>query len=495
MISYSETYIFPERGIVKLFSFCADDTSCVQDETIKSSLSEHDSKKAHGVDESQDGIGSIPTPCKTKETRKRRNDGNDMNKKPSQRQRMKKHRPKIFDESKPKKVPKAQTPRVPKSKPKTPKPTTPYWEQERRMQSRKKEFTASTSCHIEDLGHDVQEASRSSIVIGSSKRCLDFDGYSVDKEPQSHEEPPVPGFEKFDCFFGKIVTSKRNTPRRSKFLNKSLKASDELLGDDNKQQHAEDKISTRNQEQVDTHGRKYVNFYQRRKKINSNSANPIDPQSANLIPTVQVYQRLYRGNQCLQYSKKCGPNFPKLFKKQRTARKKVNIKINHWYIIAKSLVKRLHRKNTQSTRENVQNRVNKSKDKKRVVKPNPYTDELLPVFLHPPRRKRSIRHTYLRESVTDFPYDFQHYLLCQGGSSLQITKCLSLQDVPVQRINSFTSPQQKCQRFDNSIRNPNWLQLQEVVVLESQSLPLKEQDISHTIEGNEADVISILNIF
>ncbi|KAI3675769.1 hypothetical protein L1987_85362 [Smallanthus sonchifolius] len=453
-----------------------DDTSCAPEEAVKITPSEHDSKKVHGVDESQDGIGSIPTPVKTKETRKRHNDGNDVNKKPSQRPRVKKHRPKIFDDSKPKKVPKAQTPRA-TSRTKTPKPATPNRVQEWRTQKSTECTQKSTTFGIEDVVQDVQEASRACIVVGSCKRFLDFDRHPVDKESKSHEEPIIDfDFDKFDR--GKIVTSKRNTPRKSKFQNKSLKASTNLLGDDNKQQHEQDICVTRTQEQIDTKGRKYVHFYQRRKKISSNSTNP--------IPTLLVYRRPFRGNHCLHYSKKCGPIFPKLFKKQRTMIKKVKIKVNHWCIIAynlhKNLVKISPRKLTQATRKKVQNRVNKSKDKKGAVKPDLYIDKLLPAFLLHLRRKRSIMHTRLRESIREFPYDFTNYLLCQEENFLQIKEYDPLQEVPVQSIKSFTSLYRDVPRFDSSVGNLNWLQLQEVVVLGSQSLPPEQQDILHTRE-------------
>ncbi|KAM0063733.1 putative HhH-GPD domain, endonuclease III-like, iron-sulfur cluster loop, DNA glycosylase [Helianthus debilis subsp. tardiflorus] len=219
----------------------------------------------------------------------------------------------------------------------------------------------------------------------------------------------------------------------------------------------------------------------RRKKICSSST--------SRIPTLLVYRRSCRKDLCLYHSKKCGPVFPKLFKKQRTMRKKVNIKVNHWYIISgephKSLMNRSHRKLTQTTRKNVEIRVNKSKDKKGVVKPHIYTDEFRRVFLHQ-RRKRSIRHTRLRESIRMPPYDPDNYLLCQEKNFLPITECLPLHEVPVQRIKSFTSPHRDSPRPDNSLGNLNWLQLQEVVVLESQSLPPEHQpghqDILHTRE-------------
>ncbi|KAL8205722.1 hypothetical protein R6Q57_009273 [Mikania cordata] len=463
-----------------------DDTSCLQAETVKISPSEHDHKKALGVDESQDGIGSIPTPSKTEATRKRHNDGNDMNKKPSQRPRMKKHRPKIFDDSKPKKIPKAQTTQAPTSSPRTPKhatpkPATPNWGQERKMQSRKSNFTVSTNCMqksttcvIEDVGPDFQEASRASRVVGSCKRFLDFD--SNLKELKSHEESPILRFNYGNFFCGKIVTSKRNTPRRSKFQTKSLKAYDNLIGDNDKQK-VQDIYLTRNQDQFDRNGRRYVYVYQRRKKISSNSTCP--------TPTLQVYRRrLFRGNECLHYSKTCGPFFPKLFKKQRTIRKKVNIKVNHWYIIAdelhKSLVKRSDRRLSQTARKKIQNRVNKSKYKK-----------ILHVFWNA-RRKRSIMHTRLRKSITEFPYDLKDCLSCQEKNFLQMIEFVPLHEVPVQRIKSFTSPSWNFPHFDSFVGNLNWLQLQDTVVLESQSFPPNQQAILHTREGlNESNASEV----
>ncbi|KAM0023774.1 putative HhH-GPD domain, endonuclease III-like, iron-sulfur cluster loop, DNA glycosylase [Helianthus debilis subsp. tardiflorus] len=292
----------------------ADDTSCVQEEIVKILPLVHDSQKACGVDESRDGIGSIPTPSKIKETRKRHNDENDINKKPSQRPRVKKHMPKIsFDDSKREKVPKAQTPgAIPRQK---------TSKQERRMRSRKNKLSVSSTCmqkstiiSIEDVGQDVQEVPRATIVVSYCKRFLDFDRRLVDKAPKLHKEPSILGFdfEKFDCFRGKMVTSKRNTPRRSRFQNKSLIASDNLVGDNNTH-HEQDISIIRNQEQIDRYGRRYVNIFRRRKKISSSST--------TLIPTRQVYRRSCRKDVC-SYN--------------------------------------------ETTMENVQNRVNKSKDRKGV---------------------------------------------------------------------------------------------------------------------------------
>ncbi|KAI7734524.1 hypothetical protein M8C21_030971 [Ambrosia artemisiifolia] len=257
-----------------------DYTSCVQEETVKIPPLVHDSQKACGVDDSRDGIESIPTPSKTKETRKRHNDGNDMNKKPK------------FDDSKPGKGPNS------KGSNSTRDTETKDSKQERRMQSRKNKFSVSSTClqkstiiGIEDAGQDVQEVSRASIVDSSCKRFLDFDRHPVDKESKLHGESSILGFdfEKFDCFPGKIVTSKRNTPRRSRFQNKSLIASDNLVVNNNTRQHEQDISTIRNQEQVDIYGRRYVNFYQPRRKIGSSSTSPIPT-----VPTMQVYRRACR---------------------------------------------------------------------------------------------------------------------------------------------------------------------------------------------------------
>nr|GEU84737.1 protein ROS1-like [Tanacetum cinerariifolium] len=204
-------------------------TSSVQEEAVRIPTSEcGDSKKAHSGDKSPVDKGSIPTPFKTKESMKRRNDGIDMNKKAKQRRRMKKHRPKVYDDSLPKKAPKAQTPRrsIPKPRPpKTPKPATPNRVQEKRNNFNKNKSSSmqsSTTCGFGDVVQDIEEVSTPSIITADScKRSLNFDDH-IAKESnlvsKPHEEEP-PRLETVvgDLYnFGTIVTSKRNTPRRSR---------------------------------------------------------------------------------------------------------------------------------------------------------------------------------------------------------------------------------------------------------------------------------------
>ncbi|KAI3719974.1 hypothetical protein L6452_20881 [Arctium lappa] len=304
--------------------------------------SERDSKHAR---RSRVGSGSVPSPT---DSRKRRNDGIDMNKKPN---RMKKHRPKVYDDSKPKKVPSvstpgpktpnpvqerkntftncmqnstskqkkvpmAQSPRASTPRPKTPKPTTPNQVQERMKHPRK------------------------------CKRSLDFNYH----RGFHHISEQPPSFGEFDCF-GNIVTSNSNTLRRSC-----------RLEDNNKQQCWERIISIiRNQVRAEKHVGKLVYCYQRRKK--SSSMN-----TTSFIPMLQVYQRKLRENQCLQSSKKNGPDFPRMFKKQRAKRKKSATIGNWWYIQAvidgKSHAKTSHRKHIQTTAKGVHNKVNKFKKRK-----------------------------------------------------------------------------------------------------------------------------------
>ncbi|XP_024966417.1 uncharacterized protein LOC112506532 isoform X2 [Cynara cardunculus var. scolymus] len=495
----------PKSNAADQLCFCVDDTSCAREEEVKVPHSECDSKNVHRVHESRAGVGSVPTTSEKKDSRKRRNDGIDLNKKPSQRPRMKKHRPKILDDSKPKKVPKAQTPRASTPRPKTPKPVTPNRVQERRKPARKNTFTGSTSCMqsstsygYKDVVQDVQSASMSSIIVFKScKRSLDFNHHLVDGKShyvsKSHVQPRSVNYDLGEfSYFGKLVTSKRNTPRRSRFQKKCLKASEDLLADNNKQQCHQDTSVIRNQELAETHGRRFVYFYQRRKKRSSNAT--------SVIPTLQVYRRKFRANQCLQNSKKSGPNFPSIFKKQRAKRRKATMNVNWWYIKAfedgKKRVKRSHRKHIQTTGKSVHNGVNKSKDHKGVVKPNLHTAErFLHVFLTK-KRKRSIRHTRRRENILDIPifkttpyesekrrenimelsifkampYETEICLPQQEESFLKVTECFPLQEVPIQTIESFTSFHRNVQLVDNSVDALKSLQLQEVPVLGSQSL-------------------------
>ncbi|PWA45968.1 DNA glycosylase [Artemisia annua] len=475
------------------------DASSVQEEAVKIPTSECDGKKAHSGDESPVDKGSIPTPSKTKESRKRHNDGIDMNKKAKQKPRMKKHRPKVYDESKPKKPPKAQTPKrsIPKPRPpKTPKPATPNRVQEKKKNSDKNKSScmqSSTTCGFGDVARDIEEASTASIITADScKRSLNFDDHIAKEsnlvsksheEPhhiakesnlvsKSHEEPPRLEIFVGDFYnFGKIVTSKRNTPRRSRFLKKSLEASEDLLGDIS---------ATRNQDQADGNGRKYIHVYQRRKKINLNAT--------SLTPALKVYRRMIKENKCLQFSKRCGPVFPKLYKKQRSLRKRM--KIHRWCDkaddVGKSSVRRSIRKPVPINRKTIQNAVNKPIVKKKVVKPNIYTEEWLRRVFSPPRRIRSV--IRYREVIGDLnsnqtmPYDDDDFLYCHEENFLQIPECLPLQEVPALRIESFTSIYSDFLRVDNL----KWFglrELREVPVIQSRSLVPDNEETSDTDEG------------
>nr|XP_043619619.1 DNA glycosylase/AP lyase ROS1-like [Erigeron canadensis] len=499
-----------------------DDTSCVQEEAVKVPSGCDGKKAADGLDES---LGSVPTPFRTEDSRKRRNNGIDLNKKPSQRPRVKKHRPKIFDESKPKRVPKVQTPKGTTPRPKkTPKPATPNRVQEKSASSKHNKDTGSTDCvqnfashgHV-DAEQVVQEAARDSLVV--AKRCnryLDFDSDLVAQE--SHNVSKIQdsrriffNLESFGCL-GKIVTSKRNTPRRSKFPKKTHQASEDLFGGNDKEKHEQAFCFTR-EEAAGKSSSKYVYFYQRRKKINS--------KVISYTPTVQVYRRTFRENNCVENSKKIGPNFPKLFKQRRTFGKKANI---GWWCIdrvedAQGNGKSSLRKCIQATSKKVHIKVDKSKDKKRLVKkPEIPRGEWLRSVFSPPRRKRSIRQIRRMGNNKDFlgssrmPYDDDTYLKCQEEYSLQITDSLPQQDVDIclnceenflqiteslrlqadyidinceeenflqitesvpvhevliHRIESFTSLHRDVQRIDDFVCGLNNFQLQEVPVFQS----------------------------
>ncbi|CAI9276548.1 unnamed protein product [Lactuca saligna] len=442
-------------------------TSCIQEET------KCNDNKAHGVHESNYGINnsipSVPSPSETKDSRKRRNNGIDLNKKPNKRTRMKKHRPKVYDDSKPKKVQKPKTP-----KPKTPKPVTPNRVHEKSVRSRKEKFKEPTSCMQKSTSYvdqrdsklheeticmqnsvnynieDVEQASRVSrnalIPMIQCKRRLDLN-YPVEGESKSHDKHLSFNFDNGDYdFFGRIVTSKRNTKRRSRFQKKSveIEASEDLLDDNNnKQQYGLDFSVIEKLKQTKKHVRRFVYVYTCQKKRNS---------------MMQVYERKCRLlDQCLQSSRKSGPNFPKLFKKQRKMRKKVTINPN-W------LLKFLE--NSKKKKEP------HKKLKKKVAKNNLL---LLPIF-SPMKKKRSILQTRRRENLVDFPiskatslYD-ERFLLCQEENFLQMTECLPLQEVPIHEIDNFTSLPLHCQGVENTVAALDWLQSQEVPLLESQSL-------------------------
>ncbi|XP_071696794.1 DNA glycosylase/AP lyase ROS1-like [Rutidosis leptorrhynchoides] len=420
------------------------DTSSVQVEEVKVKVS-----LSEPVHESQAGVDSIPAPSKPNYSRKRRNKDIDLNQKPSQRRRMKKHRPKIYDDSKPKKVPKAQTTKHSTPKPKTPKPKTPNRVQERKKSSTETKFTVSTSYGHVDVTETVQEASKDSIIdVKPCKRFLNFD--HVDHG-------------NFD-YNRKIVTNKRsNTPRRSRFLKNSLEASEGLLELSNWQQNGEDIYVSKNQEQA---GKKCDHVYQRRKKLKV--------KATNHTLKMLVYQRKVKENSCLQSSKKVGPNFPKIFKKNRTLRKKVCIWKDARFEIpvedTQSYVRRSVRQCVQTAKENIQNWVSESVDNKGVVEKRTQKRNLV-IKGRRLRKNRSVRYTRARiingsrihESV---PNDNETYLLCDE-SFLPITECLPLNEATVHTID--TSP---VHQTDDSVGNVDCSQLYEVDVLESQSQSL-----------------------
>ncbi|GJU65689.1 transcriptional activator DEMETER [Tanacetum coccineum] len=263
------------------------DTSGAQDDAVKVPNSECEGEKARCGHESGVDI---------KESRKRRNEGLDMNKK--KRPRMEKHNPKIYDDSQLNKVSKFQTsnsetptPITPKTTttPKTPKPVTPN-----RVQRK-----GQTSNHNNSISHGFE----------SCKRSLDFDARKSDNS-------------------GKIATFKRILPRSCRFGKKSLVASQNLFGDNSE---------TSNEKEADENGQKYFHVYQRRFNVRSNGICLITPAfelyqrriKVNGRKDIQVYRRRSKKDNCLQYNKIFGPNFPKLNKKKRGLRKKPNT--NRWY--------------------------------------------------------------------------------------------------------------------------------------------------------------------
>ncbi|GKD91586.1 hypothetical protein Tco_1367093, partial [Tanacetum coccineum] len=291
-----------------------DGTSYVQEEPIRIHTSEcSDSKKAHSGDESPVDKGSIPTPSKTKESGKRCNDGIDMNKK-------------TF-------YPKTKTSKIAKPAPSN------------RVQEKRKNFNKnksssmqiSTTCGFRDLVQDIKEASTPSIITADScKRSLNFDDH-IAKESnlvsKPHEEPPRLESVIGDLYnFGTIVTSKRNTPRRSRFPKKSPKALEYLLGDI---------FVTRNQDKSDGNSRKDIHV------------------------------------------------FLKHYKKQRSLRKRMKIHrcCDKADEDGKSSVRRSNRNPIPINRKSIQNTVDKPIVKKKVVKPNNiYIEEGLHRVFSPLRR-------------------------------------------------------------------------------------------------------------
>lgn len=271
--------------------------------------------------------------------------GVNLNKK--KRPKMKKHRPKVFDETKPRKTPKSQTinPLTPKQK--TPRRSIPRTSPLDKRKCTRKENppevfvgnfgSATKSCrrelhfnlenHARDQhGHDscglIDGATDANVMetsFAKYEHVQVVDGFQCSANSSSAHGDAVDQTS--------ICAVKGSTDSLNACTQSSLRDSleDTPKQDFNFNLEVQDFDSFPGIEAI-------VQRYQRRKKTRSNPLYKEDlkfeekintPEEGSRMqygarfPVLKVYKRILRPNECLKNSRKLGPNFPKIFKKKR----------------------------------------------------------------------------------------------------------------------------------------------------------------------------------
>ncbi|KZV47173.1 hypothetical protein F511_05224 [Dorcoceras hygrometricum] len=263
------------------------------------------------------------------------------------RPKMKKHRPKIFDETKPKKTPKSQmaNPLTPKQK--TPRRSIPRTSPPEKNTCTRKEnppegFDGNLECatkscrqklvfklvnHARDqLGHDscgvidgVTDAKVMETSLAKDEHVQMVDGFQLSANSSTPQGEAV---DDTSYCAVKGFTDLLNACTDS-LLRDSLEDTQKLYFNFNLEEQNFDSCPG-----IGT----IIQQYQRRKKTRSNPLYEEDMNFQEKIHTpeegsklqcgtnvfgLKVYKRLFRPNECLKNSRKLGPNFPRIFKKKR----------------------------------------------------------------------------------------------------------------------------------------------------------------------------------
>lgn len=294
---------------------------------------------------------SVSTPCaaEKQDSRKRQNDGVDLNKKPKQRPKVKKHRPKIaVDRWTPRKNLKTQTAK--KSTPKNYKPSTPV-----NVNLRGKRFSGKLSGSkglTSNSGNVKGEGNfeTSTCVAVSCKRSLKFECEAFDKcddvvelsnrphQCRRHLQS-VEGFS-LQVSSDLSLCSDFNTESKESGENYSKRFlyhyQSRTRGADTSLLEASTGIrigieeGTNSSINTDVNELKFDAPHEMKKQSVIHQNNLHGNSKASCI---QFYRRTFRVNQCRQNSRKSGPNFPKICKKSRTTRRKQIALLTIWSVV------------------------------------------------------------------------------------------------------------------------------------------------------------------
>lgn len=320
------------------FGCCADENRCTEKEERRVGKFEDGERNLHCAEKLRRDVdsASVSTPCpvEKQDSRKRHNDGIDLNKKPKQRPKMKKHRPKIaLDRWTPRRTPKAQTPR--KSTPKNLKPSTP---KNVNLGGKRYSGKSSNSKGLTNTSENVISET-STCVAASCKRSLRFECVAVDNcndvvescnraRQHRYHPPSVEGFS-LQVSTDSSVCSDSNTESNERdencFKRFSYHYQRRMRGVDGSSLRANIDINIGTEECTKSsftpHKNELMVDYPHEMKKQS-VLHENDLYSNSKAGCLQFYRRTFRVNQCRQNSRKSGPNFPKICKKSRTVRLK-----------------------------------------------------------------------------------------------------------------------------------------------------------------------------
>lgn len=350
---YSNAWIIWEFDVLVYFGCCADESKFT--EKVERRVGEFEDEEinffcAEKLPRNVDSPSvSTQCPAEKQDNRKRHNDGVDLNKKPKQRPKVKKHRPKIaVDRWTPRKNLKTQTAK--KSTPKNYNPSTPAI-----VNSRGKRFSgkSSDSKGLTSNSQNVKgegNVETSTCVPVSCKRSLKFECEAFDKcddvvescnrshQCQRHLQS-VEGFSlqvntdlsMCSDFSMESKESDENCSKRFLYhYQRRMRGADMSLLEANTCIKIGTEKGTNSLISTDVNELMFGAPHEIKKQSVFHQNNLHGNRKAGCI---QFYRRTFRVNQCRQNSKKSGPNFPKICKKSRTMRRKQTTLLTIWSVV------------------------------------------------------------------------------------------------------------------------------------------------------------------
>ncbi|KAK3026106.1 hypothetical protein RJ639_040778, partial [Escallonia herrerae] len=299
--------------------------------TISRNLLGNESDNLH-IDQSSPGsVGPASTPVSTvpeaRDIKKRRNSGVELNKRPRQRPKVKKHRPKVIVEGKSSKI----------SKPSTLQPQTPKISHPKPGKS-KRSLKASAM-----LSKVVEGQAFYSSLIHAAKSCARALNFDFEKRQEVEND------------FGETVNCK--------ILEAVCKDANSTINDVDKQEMEQNPEYIGKSSQQDLHFnlgaqapeeknfRRFLYRYQRRRKSLEKSSSPLQVDQTIFqcsmdsrrlgpnFPSASKKTRKKRRKAITSHTfrdcSELGPNFPRAFKKTRKKRQKASMSSTSWRIIAK----------------------------------------------------------------------------------------------------------------------------------------------------------------